>query len=73
MYIESYDEVPRNLSRNQTIRILKEHGIYSTTENLDYNVGCSGKFIEIAKTSFDDKFKVRETYSTRLVFDFLGY
>ena len=73
MYIESYDEVPRNLSRNQTIRILKEHGIYSTTENLDYNVGCSGKFIEIAKTSFDYKFKVRETYSTRLFFDFLGY
>ena len=70
MYIYCYGEVPRNLSRNETIRILKEHGV-TPTENERYTI--DGVLHTVPNSSFDDKYKVREMYSTKLVFDYLEY
>ena len=70
MNIGSYQDLPHTLTRHQVIKLLAQHSL-NTTENAVYTI--KGVAYSDTNTSFDDINGIRESYQTRLVFDWLGY
>ena len=70
MQITGYGNIANTLSRDEVIKILDQHYL-KTTDDLVYTV--NGIAYSDPNTSFDATNKIRNRYSTKLVFTFLGY
>ena len=66
------DEEDRNfeMSRSEALALLKEHG-FAPTDLTEYGPGPA--YTPSTGSSFDDMMGIRNTYTSREVYDWLGY
>ena len=60
----------REMSRSEALALLKEHG-FAPTDLTEYSPGPA--YTPSPGSSFDDMVGVKNTYTSREVYDWLGY
>ena len=60
------------MSRSTAVRIVRQHG-WETWQNTTYTQNGGTIWGEVAGTSFDAMLGIKKHYSSREVYDWLGY